>query len=190
MEIHPHQHYIEGIRTENAAVIREVYDAFFPDIKRFILKNRGTLSDAHDVFQEGMYLLHHEITNKNFVIRSGLNNWFFIVCRNVWYQNLNKKAKMPMTSEMKTDIISEDISLEEKLLEQQRKALYLSKFGELTEGCQKVLTLFFEKIKMSEIAQKMGYSNANVAKKKKSLCQKKLIELIVADSSYRELSTR
>lgn len=190
MEIHPHQHYIEGIRTEDAKIIREIYDTFFPDIKRFILKNRGTLGDAHDVFQEGMYLLHHEIMKKNFVIRSGLNNWFFIVCRNVWYQNLNKKAKMPIASEFENDIVSEDISLEDKLLQQQRKTLYLSKFGELTEGCQKVLTLFFEKIKMSEIAKKMGYSNANVAKKKKSLCQKKLIELITADSSYEELSAR
>ena len=190
MNIHPHQRYIDGIREESTIIIKEIYQVFFPDIERFILKNRGNKEDAHDVFQEGMYMLHHEVMTKDFIVKSGLNNWLFIVCRNIWYQSLKKKGKMPISSELDTNTISDDMDVTKMMVMNERKELYLRKFAELSEACQKILTLFFEKTKMVKIAEELGYKNVNVVKKKKSLCQKKLIELIVADSLYKELATQ
>lgn len=187
MQVHAHQRYIEGIKARDSKIIQEVYDTFFPAIQKYILKNRGSLDDAHDVFQEGMQMLFHEATTKDFIIKSGLNNWLFMVCRNVWYKKLNKKSKMPVTSDIEIDLKSED-NMEKRMMEHERKQLYLRKFQQLSDKCQQILTLFFEKTKLAAIAEQLGYKNANVVKKKKSECQKRLTQLIQADPLFQELT--
>ena len=187
MATHPHQRFIEGIKNRDEKIIQEVYNIFFPSIEKYILKNRGNLDDAYDVFQEGMQMLFREVTTKEFVIRTGLNNWLFMVCRNVWLKKLNKNAKIQVTSEADNDLISEE-DTEGMMMDNERKQLYLKKFQQLSDGCQKVLTLFFQKIKMSEIAEKLNYKNANVVKKKKSECQKRLIQMVQSDPLFKELS--
>jgi RNA polymerase sigma factor (sigma-70 family) len=188
MKNHPDQRFIDGIRAGNSNIIKELYQVFFPEIEKFILKNRGSKDDAHDVFQEGMYMLHHEIMHKDFKAFTGLNNWLFVVCRNIWYQSLKKKSRLPAASELEADTISDDANIVESMITYERKKLYKAKFVKLSDACQQILTLFFEKIKLAKIAEELGYKNINVVKKKKSLCQKKLIELILADPLYKELA--
>lgn len=187
MKLHEHQHYIDGLKARDAKTIEKVYNDFFPAIQRYVLKNRGNEDDAHDVFQEGMQMLYHEATTKNFIIKSGLNNWLFMVCRNVWYKKLNKKAKMPVTSDDNLDLKDED-DIESRMMAHERKQLYLRKFQKLSEKCQQILALFFEKTKLAAIADQLGYKNANVVKKKKSGCQKKLTQLIQEDPLFQELT--
>jgi RNA polymerase sigma factor (sigma-70 family) len=184
--MHPHQRFIEGLKERNDSVIQEIYNTFFPNIEQFIKKNRGNSDDAHDVFQEGIQMLFSEVIKKDFIIQTGLNNWFFMVCRNIWLKKLNKKAKLPVTFDTETELISEE-NIETQISQNERKQLYLKKLQELSEMCRKILLLFFDKIKMGAIAEQLGYKNANVVKKKKSGCQKKLIELIQADPLYKEL---
>lgn len=186
MPSHAHQRFIEGLKARDEKIIQEIYNTFFPNIESFIKKNRGNSDDAHDVFQEGIQMLFSEVMKKEFIIQTGLNNWLFMVCRNIWFKKLNKKSKLPVTSDTEIDLISED-SIEQKILENERKQLYLRKLQELSDMCRNILLLFFDKVKMRAIAEKLGYKNANVVKKKKSGCQKKLIELIQADPLYKEL---
>ena len=134
-----------------------------------------------------MQMLYHEVTTKDFIIKSGLNNWLFMVCRNVWYKKLNKKAKMPVTSDENIDLKDEE-DIESRMMEHERKQLYLLKFQKLSDKCQQILTLFFQKTKLAAIAEKLGYKNANVVKKKKSGCQKKLTQLIQNDPLFQELT--
>lgn len=186
MQPHSHQKYIEGIQRRDSQIIHKIYQDFFPSIERYVKNNRGNTDDAHDVFQEGMQMLYHKITTTDFKIQSGLNNWLFIVCRNIWLKKLNKKGKMPVTSEDDIDLTSED-NIEEIMLANERKQLYLKKFQLLSDMCQKILNLFFDKVKMAAIAEQLGYKNANVVKKKKSGCQKRLVQLIQADPLFNEL---
>ena len=186
MKKHKHQKYIEGILKRDSKMIQEIYTLFFPAIETYILKNRGSADDAHDVFQEGMQMLYNEVTTKDFRIKAGLNNWFFIVCRNIWYKKLNKKAKSPVTIDEEIDLKSVE-DTEEMMIANERKQVYLSKFKQLSEKGQQVLSLFFDHVKMAEIAIKLGYKNANVVKKKKSECQKKLTQLIQSDPLFKEL---
>ena len=69
----------------------------------------------------------------------------------------------------------------------ERHNLFRDKFLELGEDCQKVLSMFFNKIKMEVIMEKMGYASIGYTKKRKFQCKQKLVRLIEADPVYAEL---
>ena len=63
--------------------------------------------------------------------------------------------------------------------EEENKEMVRKYLEQLDGNCRKVLELYYlQGMKMEEIARELGYKNANVAKKKKSLCLKKLAELV------------
>jgi hypothetical protein len=69
----------------------------------------------------------------------------------------------------------------------ERRKLYDKAFSQLGARCQDLLLLFFQKMKMEEIAQQLGAKSANNAAKQKERCKKKLIELIKSAPEYAEL---
>jgi len=73
------------------------------------------------------------------------------------------------------------------LIEAEKMELYKRKFAELGEDCQKILNLFFSGEKFKEIANKLDLASENSAKKKKHLCQKKLIQMIQKDQRFNEI---
>ena len=187
MKLHPHQRYIEALQKGNDTIIQEIYTTFFPNIEHFIKKNRGTKEDAYDVFQEGLQQLYTKATGgQNFVIQKDLSNWLFIVCRHIWYKKLKKKKQTPITFGKEIDPIEEK-ELEQQLIDNEKKQLYLKHFQRLSDKCRKVLQLFFDKRKMKEIAVLLGYENAQVARNKKAGCQKRLVQLIRGDRLFKEL---
>ena len=66
--------------------------------------------------------------------------------------------------------------------------LYRRQFQRLGADCQRILNLFFDKVSMSDIAQKMGFSSVSYAKKRKFQCKQKLVKLIKEDPLFQELN--
>ena len=75
------------------------------------------------------------------------------------------------------------------MIKKERCDFYLKKFNQLSEGCQQVLTLFYEGTKMKQIAEKMGFASANYAAKRKHKCKEKLMSIIVEDNYYKEIKS-
>ena len=71
--------------------------------------------------------------------------------------------------------------------EEERYRLYRAKFRELSENCRRVMSLYFQKVPMEEIAQLMGFASVNYAKKRKYQCKEKLVSLVRADESFSQL---
>ena len=55
------------------------------------------------------------------------------------------------------------------------------------EDCQKLLELFFQKKSMDDIAVEMGYASEGYARRRKSQCKDRLVELVKNDAVFREL---
>lgn len=85
------------------------------------------------------------------------------------------------------DKMEGEVELLEEMDKRERLKLYQEKFQLLGEDCQRILTLFYNGIKMDEIAQKMGFASAGYAKKRKHKCKEKLVALITADERFNEL---
>jgi hypothetical protein len=67
--------------------------------------------------------------------------------------------------------------------------LYREKFQLLGDDCQKLLTLYFEKKNMEDIAKAMGFGSEGYARKRKFQCKEKLTKLIKSDERYGELKS-
>ena len=84
-------------------------------------------------------------------------------------------------------IETEEAGLMEDILLNEQYRLYRKHFRKLGKDCQKVLEMYFDKVSMAEIARRMGFASEGYAKKRKFKCKEKLIQLIKAVPSFKDL---
>lgn len=184
---------IRGLRSDDLKVSDEalnwLYQQMFDVVDRYIKSNNGTSEDAEDVFQEGVLSFYKSIRTRELISIENVEAYFFSICRNIWLKQIAKqKLKIILTDEFA--INDEVVYL--KLQDQDYEPSLLDRIEQtLGEKCRAVLSLFYyEKRSMKEIAQITGLSSEQVAKNKKSLCLKKLKDLIVAKPSFRKVFKR
>ena len=138
-----------------------------------------------DAFQDAVIALFNNFSaGKSLQETTTLKTYLFAIGMNKLIDLAGKQSKMVTFSgdweinsqnglEMATEA-SGEFEREEENKEMVRKYL-----EQLDGNCRKVLELYYlQGMKMEEIAKELGYKNANVAKKKKSLCLKKLSDLV------------
>lgn len=178
---------IHGIRNQEAEALRYAYREYFPMILDLITKNGGSDEDGADIFQEGMVVLYQKVQDINFEWRSTLKTYLFAVCRNKWLMELRRR-KTKNTSSMEDNFsLADEHSIQKDIISNERNELMRRHFQNLGDDCQQVLKLFFASTSLRDIGKIMGFSEA-YAKKKKFTCQQKLIETVMADPIYKELT--
>ena len=153
----------------------------------FILKNKGTKTDAQDIFQDAMLILYSNAKKPDFTLNVKPDTYLFSIARNLWLKNLRQKRHTPVTQEA-VEVLMYENSFSKQELEVLRQRLYRKKLGELGMACRKLLSLFYEGTPMQTIAKIMGYASSGYARKKKFTCKQKLIMLIRKDPLFIELS--
>lgn len=178
---------LEGLRAHDEGVMKHLYREYFPMIKSFIEKNGGSEEDALDILQEGMVVLYQKAAQEDFEWTSTLKTYLYSVCRNKWLMELRRKRNKPESAIPETLMIAGDESVESDIVESEKRKLMKKYFKRLGDDCQQILQMFFEGKSLKEIAQAMDFT-AGYAKKRKFICQKRLIESISSDPTYRELA--
>jgi len=177
--------YLQGIIENDSKVLNKIYECFLPSITKFVLENRGTESDARDVFQDGLVIIYKKLKSDSLELTSGFHTYLFSVCRFVWLRELKKKRRTEVTlddnilSIAKTDI-------EKAYAENEKQKFFKSKLSQMPAESQKVLQLFFNKKSMKEIAEVMGYTEA-YAKRKKYKAKQQLITLVRRDYRFSQM---
>ena len=186
MEPHTDQRYIEGLRVGDRQIIEEIYEKYFPKIEKSFGFNKGSGKDAHDAFQEALQVLYNAVKkDKNFTIKVGIEQYLKTIC---WRSVYKSKKINQLTVTFEDKLEHEGVEhIEQQIIDNEKKQLYLKHFQRLPASCQQVLQLFFAKKSMKMIAEQLGYNNDKVAKTKKSKCQKKLTQFIQNDPLYEEL---
>jgi len=154
-----------------------LYVEYFNMAKYFIVKNNGTLDEAKDVFQDAIIVLFEKTKNPNFIITCTLKTYLYSIVRNLWLKVLSKKKKNVSLTDFEKYY---KIEIEEYDTEKDNKIdKVLDAIKLLGEKCKKILTSFyFEKKKMSLIAEELGYTNANNAKNQKYKCMQQLKKMV------------
>lgn len=175
---------IEGIRNQDKAVLKQIYADYFPTIKRFVLNNNGSEQDAKDVFQEGIIITYRKILGGTFELSSSFKSYIYAVCRFVWIKQLSKKKEDSENQNLFTEYEGvQDVSVDEYEKNEQYK-LYQTHFKRLSKDCQKIMTLFLNKVPMKDIAEEMGIDSLQFVKRKKFKCKEQLIKYIKSDPNY------
>src|SRR4051812_40466551 len=121
---HTDQKYIEAILNNDATILQELYQKFSGKIKWMVLQNSGTEEDAADIFQEALLSIYHKAKTQNFTLTCPFDAFLYIICKNRWLSQLNKRKTEGVTiADTEGYIVAEDSFMlaEECWLEQARK---------------------------------------------------------------------
>lgn len=177
--------FIKAILENDAVVLTEMYREFLPVIVSLLSQNNGNEEEAKDVLQDGLVVIFEKANLPGFQLTSSFKTYLYSICRFIWLRKLRKKQRTAVTIEDDMGL-KDDADVEKTLEEQERWGLFNRHFKGLAEECRTVLRLFFEGVKMKEIAKKAGYTE-QFAKSKKYLCKKALLKKIQGDRKYKEL---
>ena len=159
---------------------QSIYEKFFGMILTHISNNNGNLDDAKDVFQDGIIVLYNKVRSDDFYLNSTLKTFFFAICKNVWYNKLRKSKRIQSTDKFSDEEMVED-SILETIMNDEKYQQVGTLLNQLGDPCRKLLiSIYFKKYKMVDVAKEMGYASEGVAKNKKAFCLKKLRTLVVS----------
>lgn len=177
------EHIIHLIRENKYDPAMKGLYAYFPVVKKFILKNSGTRQEAEDIFQEGLVIFCRKLENSGFILSSSINTYVYSVCKLLWLDELKKKNRQlradvsELRDEQNSTLIYDDIE-DDKALKQAQMAMM-----KLGQKCRELLELFyFKKASMKDIAKRLGFSSEKGAKNQKYRCLEKAKELVKSSS--------
>jgi RNA polymerase sigma factor (sigma-70 family) len=162
---------LERIRKGDETALQYLYKQHYRMMLRLVLKNSGTEEEAQDVFQDALILFWQKVHQPEFKLTSKISTFLYSVCHNLWRKELDKKSRT--SKEEKDEAIIEDWDRQERI------QIMNDCINKLGETCRKILQYYyFDELSMHDIAQLMGFSNADTAKTKKYKCKKELDELV------------
>lgn len=178
---------LEGILNQDDSILSYLYSNVFPSVELHILKNKGSRSDARDIFHDAIIVLYRKLKSNHFDIHTDVKGYIFGICRNLWLKEL--ELKQQRASDLETD---ENLDLvsdsQEETDDTELDQLFQHYFSRIDEDCQRVLRLYYDNVSLKEIAEIMGYRNMKYAKKKKFKCKERLIRMIRNDPRFRSMS--
>jgi RNA polymerase sigma factor (sigma-70 family) len=176
------QAIVELIRTDQSDRALNALYKDFPMIQKLIRSKGGDKKDAEDLFQEALIILIRKIRGSDFKLTAHLSTYLYSVCRFLWKDQLKKQSR-EVPYDLHTGLTEpEELELYTIVEEEERVKLAEKVLGELKDRCRDLLLLFYEgRLKLKDIAARMGYNSENTAKNQKYKC------LEVAKNRLKEL---
>ena len=176
---------VQGLKNRDPATLEQIYRECYPDLLKYITQNSGNTQDAEDVFQEALVAIYQKL-QRDFTPSFSFHAYLFGVGRFIWLGKLKKrKASHSLTEINQTE--DPDPTMVAILEQQQKDQFIKEKFQQLGSNCQEVLTLFFQGVKMKDIAHRLEYKSENYAKKRKWQCWQLFLKIVRSDPQFRQL---
>lgn len=162
---------LDRIKQGDESALDYLYKKNFKMMTKMVMNNSGTEDEAKDIYQDALIVFWQKAVSGNLILSSKISTFIYSICQNLWRKELERKSKL--SSEEKDGSVINDIDKRERI-EIINRSISL-----LGETCRKILTYYyFDNLSMSDIAEKMGFANADTSKTKKYKCKKELDELI------------
>ena len=176
----------KGDLADKEPVFRYLYQSYYKMVEQYILRNKGTLEDAKDIFQDTLICFYTNVKQGSYSHQAKISTYLFAVAKNIWLKKLRKEKQATAYAEAQEN--EEHFSLDNALLalEYNERQIALSQLlREAGEKCLHLLKCFYyEKMSMVEIANHLGLASKDVAKNQKSRCLKKLKVLVNSNQFY------
>lgn len=188
---HEDQKYIQALLTNHSALIEEIYEKWGPDVKKFVLKNSGSLEEANDLFQESLEVVLDKARSDNFVLTVPFGGFLYFIYRNNWLNKLKRKKKKGLiieelklyNNETDSKVLATEIELFEK-----RVAVFTDCFEKLSEKCKALLNARYEN-EMDSMQMMEYFKISTISSVNKGMfdCRKHLKKNIVKHPEFKNL---
>ncbi|MBC8053841.1 MAG: sigma-70 family RNA polymerase sigma factor [Sphingobacteriaceae bacterium] len=179
-KLHEDHRYIEALLHNDKKVVQEIYAKFAGKIKRYIINNSGSESDAADILQEALIDIYQQARHKAFQLTCPFEPFLLLVCKRKWLNELKKKSVLQVTNiDDALLTIGEDVFADAELLEKQEAEAkhFEQMFEKLGERCKEIISESLKGDAQEMVAEKLGVTYGYL-RKKKSECMAALIQLI------------
>lgn len=172
----------EALSRKNfSKAIEKLYECHFNEVIDHIVAKGGSEDDGADVFQESIITLIDLLKQEKFRQESSIRTYLFGIVTNKWLNDIRSKERRKKHAELyavkeleKTETI-EIVKKEDNLI------VLLNK---LEEPCKEILVgFYFGNKSMKVLLEEFDFKNEQVLRNRKSLCMKKLKELIQEDKT-------
>lgn len=165
-----------------------LYDTTQRKIRAYILNNNGSDHEAQDIFQDAVVAFFQYVLAGKFEDGKSVDGFIYAVARNLWINRSKQKNRYVADAGDLADS-HELADLNHYLsqrIDEERAERVQQLLAHLGERCKQLLTYtVFYKIRMDEVADKMGLSSANAAKTQNYKCKQKLLRMLKENDQLR-----
>ncbi len=185
MKNYSDEEILNGIIKHDSRIINFIYQSCYPMIERMISNLGGDSSQAKDVFQEAIIIIYRKVTSENLSLCCKFSTYLYSICKKIFIQELKSPVNAKNARINLPDIVCEPESGAE--LDMLVYEIFEKHFNELSESCQKILRLHFNRASIEDIRSIMGYNNAHHVMDRKYRCKRSLIKRILNDPKFKEI---
>lgn len=181
--MHSDHRYIEALRHNDQRVIREIYQQHSTQTLRWVMARGGSSDDAQDIFQEALIALFEKAQNVDFVLSCPLGALLHIICSRKWIDRIRQKGRdagvrkeeeIRYETEADGDVL---VEAEEILAENARHTRLRVAFLQLSELCQRLLTLLSNGTKPLEAVELLQMNSVDTLYRRKNACTERWREV-------------
>ncbi len=179
---------LKGLVSNNKAVLLQYYTLFFRSTRRLVLLNSGNEEDARDIFQEVLLVLYQKARRADFVLTCALGTYLYSVSRFLWLKELTKRKRESSGFMDEEEFVDPDADVSALNEQNERWLIFRKHFDELSEDCQRVLSMFNDGYSIAEITATLGYSSEQHTRNRRYRCKMSLMERIKKELGLEEES--
>ena len=182
-KMHADHRYIEALRRSDERSIREIYKLHAAQTTRWVVARGGSSDDAQDIFQEAIVAIFEKAQNTDFVLSCPLGALLHVICSRKWIDRIRQKSRdagvrkeeeIRYESEPEGDVL---VEAEDILAEQARHTRFRVAFLQISELCQRLLTLLSNGTKPLEAAGLLQMNSVDTLYRRKNACTERWREV-------------
>lgn len=163
-------------RKEFERPVKELYK-HLPMVQGTLLKYGAPETVIPEIFNDSLVLLLEKTQAPSFELSSKLSTYLTGICLNNW-RNESRKMNSHRSVELDVELAESYAFVDYDWEKEEKLRLLDSILEKIQDRCKKLLRLFyFEKKRMAEIAEAMGFSSEKSAKTQKYKCMERAHEL-------------
>lgn len=164
---------LKGSEGERNAALRFIYKESMmkQTVVQWICRNGGSKEEAEECFQDALVIFDRNVRNGKFSDHGSWQAYLFGITRYCWLERLRRRK--PASLELLSIHLNglAEHSFEKQVIEEERTGLLKQAIETLRGRCKQILILYKSGVSHEEIAQEMGFSNSEAAKKECYRCR-------------------
>lgn len=164
------------IKTGNDEVVmKHIYSQVLPIVKRYVVKNSGTIDDAMDIFHDALMLYYEQVLTGVFDEKYKTYGYIYRISMFRWINKCKKDKKLVLV-----DVLP-DLEQFPERTESTPQGLNVIKelFSKLGEKCAELLNYtIFTDVLMEDIMFKMGFSSVDAVRMQHMRCKQKMLKIV------------